>query len=594
MRRPCSPARSRGALDRAAARPRRARAGGARRGRLRRTSRCASATAPWALPSTRPFQAIAVAAAAPEVPASLYAQLSRGRPARRAGRRPLRPSVSARRAHPEGLVEQRSIPCRFVPLVGAEGFRDRRAHRAAATCRSATLARPHGAVADRDRPRDQPRARGRCPAQRGNWEQLAKFCVVGATGYVVNLAVYTLLLRGLDLHYLPAAVGSFLVAVTNNYTWNRLWTFHGSRGHVVFQGLRFFVVSVLALCANLVVLHVLVQLGVGRGARPGDRDRPRHPGQLRRQQAVVVPLAARALPRPQPPRSSLSSPSRPRGPKHPTAPVYDGERQPDRDAVRAVRRAAQPPTEAQAVRRLLAVPKVAAWLERYPPTPLTEADFDRRTRRWHVHVWSGAAGEVATGGRRRRPRPRARGVDRAAGRVEDGARRGPARSAGARSRSWPVWLAFSAVFLLALADLRRPLALRNLDLLVLLSFGRLARRSSTAARSSAACRSSIRRSLYLLGRTAWIGSATAAASAPPRPVWPVWLLAAVSRLPRRPARRAQRRGATIRDRRRVRGRDRRRPHPRRSGAVRPHARSRTTAHRAGRRTPRARSGSGSR
>jgi putative flippase GtrA len=99
--------------------------------------------------------------------------------------------------------------------------------------------------------------------RRGNWEQLAKFCVVGATGYVVNLIVYTLLLRGLDLHYIPSAIGSFLVAVTNNYAWNRMWTFHGSRGHVVFQGLRFFVVSVLALCANLVVLHLLVQLGVG-------------------------------------------------------------------------------------------------------------------------------------------------------------------------------------------------------------------------------------------------------------------------------------------------------------------------------------------
>jgi putative flippase GtrA len=98
--------------------------------------------------------------------------------------------------------------------------------------------------------------------KRGNWEQLAKFCVVGGSGYVVNLVVYTLLLRGADLHYATAAVGSFLVAVTNNYLWNRLWTFRDARGHVVFQGLRFFVVSVLALCANLVVLHVFVQLGL--------------------------------------------------------------------------------------------------------------------------------------------------------------------------------------------------------------------------------------------------------------------------------------------------------------------------------------------
>ena len=97
-----------------------------------------------------------------------------------------------------------------------------------------------------------------------NWVQLAKFCIVGASGYVVNLAVYTALLRGAGVHYLPAAVCSFLVAVSNNYTWNRLWTFRHQRGHVAYQGLRFLVVSVIALGANLLVLDVLVGLGVGK------------------------------------------------------------------------------------------------------------------------------------------------------------------------------------------------------------------------------------------------------------------------------------------------------------------------------------------
>ena len=99
--------------------------------------------------------------------------------------------------------------------------------------------------------------------RRANWEQLVKFCLVGASGYVVNLAVYTLLLRGVGLHYVPAAVGSFLVAVTNNYTWNRAWTFRRQRGHLVMQGVRFLVVSTLALGANLLVLYLLVQAGLG-------------------------------------------------------------------------------------------------------------------------------------------------------------------------------------------------------------------------------------------------------------------------------------------------------------------------------------------
>jgi putative flippase GtrA len=92
--------------------------------------------------------------------------------------------------------------------------------------------------------------------------QLAKFCTVGATGYVVNLAVFSSLLLGADWHHLAAATASFLVAVTNNYTWNRLWTFRGQRGHVAYQGIRFLVVAVCALAANLVVLETLVSVGV--------------------------------------------------------------------------------------------------------------------------------------------------------------------------------------------------------------------------------------------------------------------------------------------------------------------------------------------
>jgi len=98
---------------------------------------------------------------------------------------------------------------------------------------------------------------------RSNWVQLAKFCVVGAIGYCVNLAVYAALLHA-GLHYLLAATCSFFVAVTSNYTWNRLWTFRDRRAGVAAQGMRFFVVAVASLGANLIVLHVLITLGAGK------------------------------------------------------------------------------------------------------------------------------------------------------------------------------------------------------------------------------------------------------------------------------------------------------------------------------------------
>jgi putative flippase GtrA len=105
---------------------------------------------------------------------------------------------------------------------------------------------------------------GRALRRPQNWVQLGKFVAVGTSGYVVNLAVYSTLVHGAGIHYLLAAVCSFLVAVTNNYTWNRLWTFRGQRGHVAYQGMRFLVVSVAALGANLLVLQLLVSAGLDK------------------------------------------------------------------------------------------------------------------------------------------------------------------------------------------------------------------------------------------------------------------------------------------------------------------------------------------
>jgi dolichol-phosphate mannosyltransferase len=100
-------------------------------------------------------------------------------------------------------------------------------------------------------------------ARQHNWVQLVKFCLVGGSGYIVNLAVFATLLDA-GLHYTLAAACSFLVAVTNNYTWNRLWTFRGQRGHFAYQGLRFLVVSLFALGANELLLAAMIELGLAK------------------------------------------------------------------------------------------------------------------------------------------------------------------------------------------------------------------------------------------------------------------------------------------------------------------------------------------
>lgn len=104
---------------------------------------------------------------------------------------------------------------------------------------------------------------GRALKARHNWVQLAKFCTVGGSGYVVNMAVYTFALHVLGLKYYIAATVSFLIAVVNNYLWNRIWTFRDQRGHFGYQGLRFFVVSTTVYAANILLLLALVALGLG-------------------------------------------------------------------------------------------------------------------------------------------------------------------------------------------------------------------------------------------------------------------------------------------------------------------------------------------
>lgn len=98
-----------------------------------------------------------------------------------------------------------------------------------------------------------------------SWWQLAKFGLVGVSGYVINLGVFALLSGNFGLHHAIAAIGAFLVAVSSNFLWNRHWTFTAGDGHAGFQAVRFLAVSVAALLINLAVLEALVS-GASLGA----------------------------------------------------------------------------------------------------------------------------------------------------------------------------------------------------------------------------------------------------------------------------------------------------------------------------------------
>jgi dolichol-phosphate mannosyltransferase len=92
-----------------------------------------------------------------------------------------------------------------------------------------------------------------------NWLQLLRFGIVGASGYVVNLVVFWLAVHPMGTGHRLAATAAFLIALGNNFLWNRIWTFKtGTQGRVHHQAARFFAVSLAGFAVNLVVLEALV------------------------------------------------------------------------------------------------------------------------------------------------------------------------------------------------------------------------------------------------------------------------------------------------------------------------------------------------
>jgi putative flippase GtrA len=85
-----------------------------------------------------------------------------------------------------------------------------------------------------------------------------RYCAVGASGYVVNAAVFWLAVTSVP--YTVAFALAFAVAATSNFRLNRRYTFaSASRRRASAQFGRFLTVSVAALASGLVVLALLVE-----------------------------------------------------------------------------------------------------------------------------------------------------------------------------------------------------------------------------------------------------------------------------------------------------------------------------------------------
>src|SRR6266403_619819 len=185
-------------------------------------------------------------------------------------------------------------------------------------------------------------------------------------------------------------------------------------------------------------------------------------------------------------------------------------------------------TQERATAIFVANPKVAHWLRHFSPkTRTTEATFSAQYGSWTIKVWTSIdkVGEVATGR-----------VQDATGQVTEAwtgpqvawkmARGYKGAFGGKEINSLPVWLGFCAAFLIGLADFRRPLSLRNLDLLVLVSFS-VSLWYFNKGHVFTAMPLVYPPLVYLLARMVWSVRRGRVATES-RPVWPVWVLAAAT------------------------------------------------------------------
>jgi hypothetical protein len=208
-----------------------------------------------------------------------------------------------------------------------------------------------------------------------------------------------------------------------------------------------------------------------------------------------------------------------------TAPAYDGKGHlvqtpfaPSPDAAHL--------TKARALALVEKDPKVADWLARYPDKQGLQDDetYDPKTASWTVKMWLGKAGEIVEAK-----------VDDATGVVTEAwtgpqvawkmARGYTGAFGGTKINNPWLWGGFCLVFLIGLADLRRPFSLRNLDLVMLLS--------PTASlwyfnhgNVFTAVPLFYPALVWVVLRGVWIG--VTGRGSPSRSVWPAWVLLAAA------------------------------------------------------------------
>ena len=87
--------------------------------------------------------------------------------------------------------------------------------------------------------------------------RLIKFCVVGCSGMIVDFFFTWLCKEKFKWNkYISNSIG-FILAATNNYVWNRIWTFQSKNLEVAREYISFIVISLIGLGLNNLIIYLV-------------------------------------------------------------------------------------------------------------------------------------------------------------------------------------------------------------------------------------------------------------------------------------------------------------------------------------------------
>ncbi len=92
---------------------------------------------------------------------------------------------------------------------------------------------------------------------KSHYKNFSKFAVVGASNTVIDLIVFYILYEQFEVYFVIAHICAFLIAVTNSFIFNALWTFKSlKRGQMLKQILPFILVAMVGLGISSLAIYI--------------------------------------------------------------------------------------------------------------------------------------------------------------------------------------------------------------------------------------------------------------------------------------------------------------------------------------------------